>query len=287
METNQFIKATVGIVVVFLVIVAVAIPVISGINVGTTTTLDVEGQRYRLIEDQISVSEVSSDSSSIILDINGVEYTYSEEQIIMEVIGYGFKMTVVEPRGAMDDFSVQLSYISNTGGSGTFYVSNITIEADHFTNLRNGISTTLWGPVYLKDDSGGYALFTGESVDVPIGVTFIGINTDKFGTNSGLFENGIMTKYNNKEQGDISDNYDTEPFEISDGMIHITMPVIYWPPNLGSFDMLIIPLEYTVVSDSDAAIISILNIIPILMIVGLIIAAVAAFITLKPRGGGA
>lgn len=286
METNQFIKATVGVVVVFLVIVAVAIPVISGINVGTTTTLDVEGQRYSLIEDPISISKVSSDSSGITLDINGVEHTYTEQQIVMEVVAYGFKMTVVEPRGGSDDFSVQVGYTTERGSS-TFFLNKITLEADHFTNVPTGMDYTLFGPAYLKDDSGRYALFTGESVDVPIDVTFIGINSDEFGINSGLFENGIMTKYNNKEQSDISDNYDKEPFEISDGMIHITMPVIYWPPDIGSFDMLVIPLEYTVVSDSDAAIISILNIIPLLLIVGLIIAAVAAFITLKSRGGGA
>ena len=284
METNQFIKATVGVVVVFLVIVAVAILVISGINVGTTTTLDVEGQRYSLIEDPITISEVSSDSSSITIDIAGVEYTYTEGQLMSEIIGYGFDIAIIEPESAVSEFSLMLHYITPTG-SESFYFSNLTIEADHF--VRNNMSYDLFGPAYIKDDSGGYALITEGSVDVPAHSTFIGMTANSYDSISGLFENGIMTKYGTDEQDEIPSNYDKEPFEISNGMIHITMPVIYWPPDIGSFDMLIIPLEYTVVSDSDAAIISILNIIPLLMIVGLIIAAVASFITLKSRGGGA
>ena len=74
METNQFIKATVGVVVVFLVIIAVAIPIIGGFtesSPGETGTNEYTSGNYAVYIPKAGTSITLTDGA---LNINGEDF---------------------------------------------------------------------------------------------------------------------------------------------------------------------------------------------------------------------
>ena len=283
METNQFIKATVGIVVVLLVIIAVAIPIFSGIQLGNLTTVDLEGDRYSQIEDPVTITVVNNDSSGITLKIDDKEQLYTEAQPITDIVGY----LNIRVLGSLDSgLSIQIGVTTTSSMAYPILKAeseSVTIGSNYIES-KNG-NFDLAGPVYIKDDSGGYVLFTGETADIPVSMTFIGLAGATYGA-ACTFENGVIVQVGNKIGDEISSLVNTEPFDVEDGFVKAILPTTI-QTSVFEITALIVPQEDGEISNIEAAINSILNIIPILMIVGLIIAAVAAFITLKSRGGGA
>lgn len=274
METNQFIKATVEIVVVFLVIIAAAIPIFSGIQLGNLTTVDLEGERYSQIEDPVTITVVNNDSSGITLKIDDKEQLYTDAQPITDIVGY----LNIRVMGSLESgLSIQIGV--TTTSSAVYPI--LKEESESATIGSNYIESKLGnfdlaGPVYIKDDSGGYVLFTGETADIPVSMTFIGLTGATYGA-ACTFENGVIVQVRNEIGDDISSLVNTEPFDVEDGFVKAILPTTIQTSVL-DITALIVPQEDGEISNIEAAINSILDIIPILMIAGLIIGVAGTFL---------
>ncbi len=274
MQSNGFIGIVIGVIVSIIVITAVAIPIFSGIQLGNLTTVDLEGERYSQIEDPVTITVVNNDSSGITLKIDDKEQLYTDAQPITDIVGY----LNIRVMGSLESgLSIQIGV---TTTSSTAYPI-LKEESESATIGSNYIGSKLGnfdlaGPVYIKDDSGGYVLFTGETADIPVSMTFIGLAGATYGA-ACTFENGVIVQVRNKIGDDISSLVNTEPFDVEDGFVKAILPTTI---QTSVFDItaLIVPQEDGEISNIEAAINSILDIIPILMIAGLIIGVAGTFL---------
>ena len=304
METNQFIKATVGVVVVFLVTIAVAIPIIGGFTesspgeTGTNTGVsDPEWGIYGM-EDGTTITKANTNGDVL---FNGTAqqaaetYLFTESYCLRLTDGGDFYLPYNGPADVADiirsmNLSIQGDILAGTvdimsvgGESGPRTLSdklNFVLSSDAESCMTDigyvpvNAGTADMNPFYVNQNSEIigfyfdaahlYGLYTGsydslQHIHIPNGTATPPTMSLTIGTSD-------------RDATQIT-GFTTDP-DLGNKKLYLFVPSEYY-------------IEVPVVPQVSGPVADMVNLVPLLLIVGLIIAAVAAFITLKSRGGGA
>lgn len=297
----------VSIAVVVIMITSVAIPILSSISDKETFNTGYDDQlRYREIspDETIDITfELTADLEKH-LYINGVDYTRflktdSSIYFLMMDTGYikgydksdgGIYSSAYIWNSEQDKFS---GANSHQPSEHTFEINidNNTITFSGYTDNLNGTFSLNHG--YVLDIDGKFGIY--ESVGDTS--TTISASPDdviiQYADHDILFDlisisNGsILSQYGYYAGATYSDEINASVSAIQeDGLIKYTMPAKSSQAKGSSEYSTIGPIS-VMQGSLDPSISSLISIIPLIMILGLVIAAVSAFITLKSRGGGA
>ena len=283
METNQFIKATVGVVVVFLVIIAVAIPIIGGFtesSPGETGTNEYTSGNYAVYIPKAGTSITLTDGA---LNINGEDFINYNS-----TISFGNCMLSL----LSDYYSIEIfgdQYLINST-----HAFNLTYDGNRVTGI---IETTTKGDLSIDTETAIYLQNKSDSdADYVWAETALYAWSD--GTDYHTNSNTVLyAVYSNVAfyRGTVNDMiyYGTgdESMTITTTAAGDDSLIITGVSTTTLDTHLYVPETYYAVEPVEpqvsGPVADMVNLVPLLLIVGLIIAAVAAFITLKSRGGGA
>lgn len=295
----------VSVAVVVIMITSVAIPILSSISDKETFNTGYDDQlRYSRIstDDDISISySFVEDENHLYID--GVDCTYLVENrgstktpLIMSDIGWTFTYK----NSNTGEFNFDTKYwnpeteqfdgFRGTNGTKEYSIEikNGTITLTGFLNA-DGPHDFNYG--YILDYDGSYGLYSSTG-DV---TSTIAANSDDYLIEYADHNVGydLITAVN----GSVSSQYGydgTYSSEINatvdvtenDGVMNYTLPIKSTQSDKDTEYMTVGPISI-IQGDLDPAMSSLISAIPLIMILGLVIAAVSAFITLKSRGGGA
>lgn len=312
METNQFIKATVGVVVVFLVIIVVAIPIIGGFTESSPGEMAENASTIETTDDTflaaLSPGATVSVTETEQMTINGNElpisfgsstnlgYSYIvTKDIVICVNGANSTMVTYNNDVVLNPFPVNLNW-SGTELSASFINTNASNEPVSFTvpctemfiygiagadfDMNSMLNQIGAGPEYAKlEESGGTPVYVNQDTMVIVPSN----NRLLFGI--GTYDN---VEYNILPSGS-SPSISFSLGEPDGSAIQLTG--YENSGNLPAYKVAYVPMVYYISEPTEAQVsgpvADMINLVPLLLIVGLIIAAVAAFITLKSREGGA
>lgn len=283
METNQFISKVIGVVVVLIVITSVAVPILSNLSLGDTHINETTGLRYSQGGDH--TIEVSSG-----VTIDGQALPNSDGPRIC-AFGPGFMVVerygnVQINRGSTVEFEVLSS--SNPGtihitenrftitadGSniyfdfkGIAYFADPTGESNlglmpMMTNLSDFQVVVKSGTeiivLYQPYNSSGYATVIGTAAEV------VSMSINVSGLAGGVKEMGVGLSYSESEG------------LATYGPGKLTVMVGSQGRSAGGY--VIAPVEFEMISDEQRIFNSVVAAIPLIMVVGILLAAVGAFL---------
>lgn len=301
-QVNPFISKVIGVAVVLIVIVSVAVPTISYF---TTPNPGESGENVEVTDASLSLFELKPNSTVEItggdnptMTINGTVYDAPDPNNPFAV--------VCESLTASVDVRYNTPYIfyqnsaSNPGSNGRIVIEYDGTKLDY--GFKTADKTVFANHVYILINK------TDVAPDWATGTTFVQISAD-------TDESKTVSAFVNHDSEIVAfrDNYYSNGacfFGSYDDMAentwmfgsHQTLEFTYEPVG-DAFHItgyvvdpsdtatIFVPLEYYTELPDDGMVsgpaAGLINLVPLLLVVGLIIAAVAAFITLKSRGGGA
>lgn len=294
MDLNSSMKNIMGVLVVMIVIVSIAIPLIAQSNMSTETsnTADSGTGRYSEYSGTLTVS-IDADG---VIQLNGEQSTF-----LPGSIAFGEEFAIRSSGNSIDIMVRTTTYSISTSNPGTITISESGTQ--YRVEIATGTTTSTYisaGRMFIQDESGPlidiYSA-TSEIITVLEGTEMIimpyqyGRNGSGFGTIVGsemticgmyristtTAASGEVTKIGFWHAPEIVSNGTTTsyigPFTFEMGRASATN---------GDIGMhVLVPESQIYVSESQQTINSMMNIIPIIMIVGLVVAAVAALIKLK------
>lgn len=303
MNIKGIIMMVVSVVVVIIMITSVAIPILSSISDKETFNVGYDDQlRYREIspDETIDITFEFVDGESH-FNINGVDYTRfldNDSRLYFLMMDTGFVAGNLKITGGISSL-IRIWNLeqSRFDGSSHDWSSNHTFEININNNTITFSGYILDGTYsfnhgYVLDIDGKFGIY--ESVgdtnttisaspdDVIIQYADQVILLDLISISNG----SILSQYG-RYPGGYSDEIDASVSATQeDGLIKYTMPAKSSQADDESEYFTIGPIS-VMQGSLDPSISSLISIIPLIMILGLVIAAVSAFITLKSRGGGA
>ena len=296
METNQFIRATVGVVVVFLVIIAVAIPIIGGF---TESSPGVAETNKEMEDPNLSLYVLEPDTvvtfENAKATIGDWEFQFHNSSSFFCIGATGFSITMLNSGTIMTCFNGSVQTVDGGQATITFNGSSIQLQGINvnYTGSSSSAVAVLENQTTKPDwaSSEDYVQISDYSTGLDLNAyvnsnSVIYANSGNLGTFLiGTYDDMIMNV--DTGLGGMEISFDTET---AGDAIHLTS---YTPsgPMAGSDYNIFVPATYYTELPIEPQIsgpaADMVNLVPLLLIVGLIIAAVAAFITLKSRGGGA
>ena len=284
-QVNPFISKVIGVVVVLIVIVSVAVPVISTLTQPETITNDYE-LRYSVYD----ATDVPS--FTIEVDSETQTITMNDEEMNWPAQASGYRAVILTiSQGSDPVSSIVIDNNCKLTDVGASELNDGRIEWNQDTKTLRGYSSTgssrgfTADKIIMPDPNGNLGSFSGQFWGAAGGNTYM-VGLNETGPNTVAFSatnNEIMTGksgYNytitnaSIDKTDVAYEYDVSNAVIDYG------PRVNYNPILAIGDIDIVVEESNPIMDM-------INLVPLLLVVGLIIAAVAAFITLKSRGGGA
>ena len=297
METNQFIKATVGVVVVFLVIIAVAIPIIGGF---TESSPGETGENSDMSGANRSLYSIE-DAAAIVLTLgNPTTMKINDDTIELENDG-GISSIFTDEMSVGYTPNNDLLFIQDNVFDSFSGTATINFDGSHLS-ITYDDTTKEFDPDYLyviipKQTS--KPIWAGE-------IDYVQISTNNGESTVNAYVNAASTivasatgspvpfvgTYDDVKQVvlpfPMEQNY---AFNYEDLGTYIKLNSYTINGEAGSQYYTFVPttyyMELPVEPQVSGPVADMVNLVPLLLIVGLIIAAVAAFITLKSRGGGA
>lgn len=283
METNQFISKVIGVVVVLIVITSVAVPILSNLSLGDTHINETTGLRYSQGGDHtIEVSsEVTIDGQAIPNSDGPRICAFGPGFMVVERDGNvqinksftsGFKVLSSSNPGTIHITENKFT-IMTAGGSARFEFKGIAYFADPtgesnlglmpmMTNLsdfqvvvKSGTEIiALYDPYY----SSGYATVIGtvaEVVSMSVGLPDFVENITEVGVGLSYSESDGLATYG--------------PGELT---------VMSGSQSRSAGGYVIAPVEFETISDEQRIFNSVVAAIPLIMVVGILLAAVGAFL---------
>lgn len=304
MNIKGIIMMVVSVAVVVIMITSVVIPILSSISDKETFNTGYDDQlRYREIspDETIDITFEFVDGESH-FNINGVDYTrFLENDSILYflMMDTGFVNGNLLSTGGISStteiWNLEQSLFDYSSGywsrNHTFEINinNNTITFDGYSGLNETYS---FNHGYVLDIDGKFGIY--ESV----GDTNTTISASPNDVIIQYADQNILFDLISISNGSILSQYGRYPDRYSDeidasvsatqedGLIKYTMPAKSSQADDESEYFTIGPIS-VMQGSLDPSISSLISIIPLIMILGLVIAAVSAFITLKSRGGGA
>lgn len=313
---NAIIKTTIGLAIVVLVIAAIAIPIISGIQPTTATYSNGETPyHYREIDPNETIKITIDYNSNGNIKLDGYEISLEPGETMPIFISDGGNASISNRIGSSGDYSlcgISTQYTSTSGTLGNWYVRagsdyTITIEiSNNVVTIKEDsslIKTTYpFTTLYLLDengDLGAYGLYTlnndfSQKIYAPSDFLIIDImdTSDRKQVGSftyprlALMEDGNLTYYQFGGAGAPTSNdasIDTTRLDgdVIEYIFPMTIPEGSNSQTETSYIMgIIAPIEFSVGDDSPA-IWSLIDTIPIIMMAGVVVATVAAFLTYR------
>lgn len=283
METNQFISKVIGVVVVLIVITSVAVPILSNLSLGETHINETTGLRYSQGGDH--TIEVSSG-----VTIDGQALPNSDGPRIC-AFGPGFMVVerygnVQINRGSILEFEVLSSSnpgtihitennitITSDGSSTWFDFKGIAYFADPTGESNLGLMPMLTNlddfqvvvksgteiiVLYDPYSSSGYATVIGKEAEV------VSMSINVSGLAGGVTEMGVGLSYSESEG---LATYGPGKFTVMIGS-----------QGRSAGGYVIAPVEFEMISDEQRTFNSVVAAIPLIMVVGILLAAVGAFL---------
>ena len=299
-QVNPFISKVIGVVVVLIVIVSVAVPAISYF---TTPNPGESGENVEVADASLSLFELKPNSTveiaggdSPTMTINGTVYDRPDPNNPFAVVCESLTATV-STTGT--PYVYHQNGASNSGNDGRLEIEYDGTKLDYGFGI---VKTVFANHVYILIDK------TDVAPDWAIGTAYVQISAD-------TDESKTVSAYVNHDSEIVAfrDNYYSNGacfFGSYDEMrentwqmgSHQTLELTYEPVG-DAFHItgyvvdpsdtatIFVPLEYYTELPDDGMVsgpaADLIKLVPLLLVVGLIIAAVAAFITLKSREGGA
>ena len=304
MQIKGIITMVVSVAVVVIMITSVAIPILSSISDKETFNTGYDDQlRYREIspDETIDITFEFVDGESH-LNINGVDYTRfleNDSTLYFLMMDTGFVTGKVKSAGGISSIlRIWNPEQSLFDGSSYNWSSNHTFEININNNTITFSGYTLNGAYsfnhgYVLDIDGKFGIYenvgdTSTTIsaspdDVIIQYAYHNLPFDLISISNG----SIISQYGMYSGNEYSDEIDASVSATQeDGLIKYSMPAKSSQANDDSEYFTIGPIS-VMQGSLDPSISSLISIIPLIMILGLVIAAVSAFITLKSREGGA
>lgn len=279
MELNKIPTLVVGLVVAILIVTVVAIPIIDDASKDIHSTVQNTTQKYYAtssgdLSEDLTITLESTNKYTI----NGESYDYINNIVIITDTGdmwviYGDNYNLYQKSGNYAQRSLLV------GGSTTFYTDG-TYKAT--TSSGTEYTGTFGNVIYpSKDGDLGYFLNTTAYVDDASDVIFFSITA----SNGAMFAieykatgeevEKIVSPYASGTEVTLTDaaiSYNSTDETIADNAINgLTYKVGDTSYTLRSF---IAPLNYKTITNNDSAVISIINIIPIVLIVSMLVSIV-------------
>lgn len=301
METNQFVMATVGIVVVFLVIITAAIPIIGGF---TESSPGETAENSAVSDITTSLYTVNDGTTfSITMDelnklyVNGAiygEYSFVLfDDYVLPISSSITSLFIPEQTTAAIIREMSLT-VNDSGITGTITTvsptSTISINStdpvylalDHeYNDVAPEWATPIDDMVLVSTDSSTIDAYVNSDSDI------ITLRLDGYITGfwTGTYDDLVP-------HGSVGNSSPAFTAENNDGVVHLTGVSGAGDGSMGDTLLnIFVPKTYysilPVEPQVSGPVADMVNLVPLLLVVGLIIAAVAAFITLKSRGGGA
>lgn len=281
MDINGIPKAVMGIIAILIVIVSIAVPVFAGMDLSHSTTIgDYSGYRYAEMGPD-DVVEIGYDSNELYIDINGERQTavfYDNDNLnakpLFNVIGENLILQTTN-NGIR---TVEYCYTGSTGGK----YSN-EIGPDSYTNPTTitydsiGGSQILPGKIWIMVDDGDYVNVASVD-DRTIPLSNAGIFAVGWDTNAVMIylDGSEVLSYHQVEAGTV--NNLKMDITITDNQItYPDMAVIDGNPFCPIF-LILAPYEVGQKTATDKAIEDMIDILPLIMVIGVLIAAVGIFL---------
>lgn len=283
METNQFISKVIGVVVVLLVITSVAVPTLSNLSLGDTHINETTGLRYSQGGDHtIEVSSGVTIDGQAIPNSDGPRiFAFGPDFMVVEEYG-----NVQINRGSILEFEVLSSSNPGTihitenrftitidGSNKYFEFKGIAYFADPTGESNLGLMPTMTNlddfqvvvksgteiiVLYQPYESSGYATVIGTEAEV------VSMSINRPGFAGGVKEMGVGLSYSESEG----------LATYGPGKVTVT---IGSQSRMGG-GYVIAPVEFETISDEQEIFNSVVAAIPLIMVVGILLAAVGAFL---------
>ena len=295
MQSNGFIRIVIGVIVSIIVITAVAVPLISGMQVTTESEVENTGQESRWSQLGTDATFELSIPDATHATVNGVTVQTNGMGLIMMTDTF----TVVQ----LGPYFITNVDTSNQQLQGTISFSGGTATITNSNLEQVGTMTYGWAMVPDPDD-GDWGLFGQDSiVRIDRGTeayAFRHCTYDGGSDSTPMSSMATFTAGDSTTQTDyalILDNVSFEPTDATctlsptvDGQV-VEYTGTTWSPaseaisevRQGQYvDGILAPMTYTAeVADPDDPINAMINLVPLLMVVGMVVATVAAFLTYK------
>ena len=274
MEINSFVKGVIGAVVLIVVVVAVAIPIISGLdnasgeNAGETARYDAGGSHLiaagadGVTVDGVTVANPSATTYIVIADTLNVSMSTAGALTLTTVSGTTYATTTMASGSSLSLANGTASYTASSGGDATVYT---------------------YTKAFVYDANGAWGAYSGATIKALGSTTVTAFAAS--GTQMGFADvrGGTMT---DATAYTISSSTATAQtitavtsgyVENEDGTVSYTAPMtLTYSGGTISATTVLAPVSYGI--ENQEAINSMIAVVPILMIVGIVLAVVAYFI---------
>lgn len=275
MEMSKFIKATVSIIIMVVVVVAVAIPIIgsmdnaSGDNTGETARYSVGGSHY-----------ITYGTSGSTLD--GEDLTPGSGSITV-MFGNTFNVTMATGGAVTVNYVSGATYTTETlEDGGAVRISNGIATVT--TNSSDDGTTVEYSKAYTYDPDGSWGMYSADTIEALEGTTvtaWVASSTQMgFADIMGgdLVSSTAYTISSTTATAQTITSITAGYTENEDGSVSYTAPVtLTYSGGTISATSLIAPIHYG--NANSEAINSMIMLVPLLIVVGMIIAVIALFVS--------
>ena len=274
MQMNDFVKATISVVILIVVVVAVAIPIISGLdnatgeNTGETARYDAGGSHMIAVGsdgvtiDGIAVEDPSATTYIVIADTLNVSMSTAGALTLNTVNGTAYATTTIASGGSLSLTNGTATYTATSGGDPTTY---------HY------------GKCYVYNESGRYGSYSGATIDALGSATvtaFVASSTQMgFADVRGgqLIDATAYTISSSTATAQTITAVTSGYAENEDGSVSYTAPMtLTYSGGTMSATTVLAPVSYGI--ENQEAINSMITLVPLLIVVGVIVAVIGLFI---------
>lgn len=277
MDLENIPKSVIAITVAFIMVVLVAVPILDSITLGEISTVD--GDRYRMMTEDDVIIYNTEDRDHFI--INGVK----QEMDVVSFLGGGVATNVVSQSFFFIQGSrgFQLRYTGDFDGdsNGVIYLTasgDYTITTKGIETPNLGFSKFAEGTAFLKSPSGEYTNVIGKTVPLSNSALY------GYGTSmgSGMYitlDKNQVTRGPSVMDGGRLGAVNTETITVTENTISYSDPLVVSNElDDSEIQVLLAPYEVTVISDDNAAVQRMIDIIPLIMVIGILLVAVGLFL---------
>lgn len=279
MEINNFVKGVIGAMVLIVVVVAVAIPIISGLdnasgeNTGETARYDAGGSHLIAVGadgvtvDGVTVANPSATTYIVIADTLNVSMSTAGALTLTTVSGTAYATTTMASGSSLSLANGTASYAATSGGDATEYG---------------------YSKAFVYDADGRWGAYSGATIHALPGSTVTAWVASS--TQMGLadIKGGQLVA---SKAYTISSSTATEQTitaatsgytETDDGSVTYTAPVtLTYSGGSISATTLLAPVSYGI--ENQEAINSLITLIPLLLVIGIVMAVIYTFLTRTGR----
>lgn len=294
MSLSDFPKAVVGIVVAVLIVSALAIPVISNYSDSTYVAYNnSSGHLAKIIDDDVTVT---FDSGTVTVDGVAVAVTSNAKPfVISDTVTIGWQTDYANIYGLVSGtlskvYNIKSMTISIDASEHTIACSSITYTEGHTGASTVTLDTYTWA--FVQENTGGYEVLNGSRTGASTENVYVASidNIYSFSVNSSdaYSLHGATVKHNGQVDEDVTATITLSSIPGISGVMSFvytnnttTSKIIISDDDTDlSLGDIIVPNKVTGEKTDQVTFRTILNIVPLLLVVGIVIGAVS-LITIK------